>query len=328
MTIGERLFVPSDPEFQNAFLTSISAKIGLFRRGEENPKKQLALNINVPFLQALAKAVYIDVLNASTGETKIYFPTFARELGLDINRKTAQMESGKGLSRADARQIFINRLIVAIDDIWGRLPNDATEYKLISVHAYNPDTEILYFASPYFQRLIGAMVQKEVNQLDSGKKYFLWQCDLLHATAANERNPAAVEMATRLLVGVINRGMKPDSKLPQNKNRFCKDASLVTYSISCAGLVQDCPQLRERLKVTATTSNRTTVLKRAFTAMYRILRTKTDLFTYYVDVKVTEVIPTAKSLDAKIIVLHHGGNPSYERPYLLLKEDPYPLGEV
>jgi hypothetical protein len=60
--------------------------------------------------------------------------------------------------------------------------------------------------------------------------------------------------------------------------------------------------------------------------MYRILRNKTDLFTYYADVKITEVIPTARRLNAEIIIQHHGGNPNYKRPYLPLKEEPYPLG--
>ena len=324
MTIGNRLFVPSDPEYQNAFITSVSAKIGLFKRDEGKVQRQLALDINTPFLQALAKAVFVDFLNGAQGETQVYFPTLARELGLDLNHKAAQMETEQGISRADARQIFINKLLVEIDNIWGKLPNDTTEYKLISVHAYNPDTEILYFISPYFQRLIGALVDKEAKQRKSGKHYYLWSCDLLHATAANERNPAAVEMATRLLVGVQQRGLKPDAKLKQNRGKAVKDDTTVTYSIKCAGLVQDCPQIRERLNEQPNTSRKTQVLKRTFTAMYRILREKTDLFTYYDRVTITEVVPTAKSLDAEIVITHHGGNPTYKRPFLPLKDEPIP----
>lgn len=332
-TIGNRLFVPSDPEYQNAFITSVSANIGLFGIGQGGKKRQLALNLNTEFLRMLAKAVFIDYLNGNKSDmgTSLYFPSIARELGIDINHNhfteepaanAQEVQEGKTkASRYDVRQQFIHSVIDELDNIWGKLPHDATEYKLISVHAYNPETEVLYFVSPYLQRLIGALVDKEAAQLNGGKHYYLWSCDLLHATAANERNPAAVEMATRILVGVQQRGLTPDAKLKQNKNRRLKDETAVTWQISCAGLIEDCPQIREKLKQQPNTSRKTQTIKRTFTAMYRILKTKSDLFNYYSDLTITETIPTAKTLNAAIIVTHHGGNTKYKRPALPLKDN-------
>lgn len=329
MTIGERLFVPSDAEYQNAFITSVTGNVGLFAIDEKGKKKQLALNINTEFLRMLAKAIFIDFLNGNKSElgTSLYFPSIARELGYDINHRQADkvkddaQEVQNGITtRTEARTAFVHGIIKEIDNIWGKLPHDSTEYKLISVLAYNPETEVLHFSSPYLQQLIGALVQKEEAQINGGKKYYLWNCDLLHASAANERNPAAVEMATRILVGVQQRGLTPDAKLKQNKNRRGKDETTVTWSISCKGLIDDCPQIREKLKRSKTTSNRTTTMQRTFKAMYRILKQKTDIFSYYENLKITEIVPTAKSIDAVIVVTHNGGNPKYKRPQLPLND--------
>ena len=354
-TIAERLFLPSDPEYQDAFITKIgNSSIGLFKRDAEKGKKELALDIDMPFVRALAKAIFIDALNkgitspsdivdGKQGETGIYIPTIATELGHNLSekkdkddkkkdkddkkkdeddeKKDEDDENQNSPSRAESRQRFINSLIVKLDNIWGKLPKDTTEYKLISVNAYNPETEILYFTSPYLQKLIAALIGKEAEKIESGYHYYNWQCDLLHSTAANERSPAAVEMATRILVGLQQRGLKPESKLKQNKGKTFTDETEIIYKITCKRLIQDCPQIREKLKAQKTASLKTQTIKRTFAAMYRILKKKTDLFTYYADVTLTEAIPTSKTLDTEIIITHHGRNPKYNKPFLPLLDD-------
>ena len=93
------------------------------------------------------------------------------------------------------------------------------------------------------------------------------------------------------------------------------------YKITCKRLIQECPLIREKLKEKATASLKTQTLKRTFAAMYRILKKKTDLFTYYADVTLTEAIPTSKTLDTEIIITHHGRNPKYNKPFLPLLDD-------
>lgn len=344
-SIAGRLFLPSDQEYQDAFITKIgNSSIGLFKRDAEKGKKELALNIDIPFVMALAKAIFIDALakgitspfeiaEGMHGETSIYIPALATELGHDLNEKKKDREQDTPIKesstdekeqlseRAKSRELFINSLIVELDNIWGKLPKDTTEYKLISVHAYDPETEILYFVSPYLQKLIAALIGKETEKIESGYHYYNWQCELLHATAANERNPAAVEMAARLLVGLQQRGLKPDAKFKQNKDKTFSDETAIIYKITCKRLIQDCPQIREKLKAQTTASLKTQTLKRTFTAMYRILKKKTDLFTYYTDVAITEAIPTSKTLDTEIIITHKGRNPKYNKPFLPLIDD-------
>ena len=328
-TIGDRLFVPTDPEYQNAFVTSTGANIGFYRKDSETGARQLAIDVNPAFMQALAKSVLVDIYNGKQGDTSVYFPAFARELGYDLNRYTdpakadgTQEAQELTTSRADARALFINKKLAEWDSVWGVLPrSNRKEFKLMALHTYDPDTEVFTFQSPYLQEMFSGLMEKEESKLNSGSHYHLWQSDLLYASAANERNPAAVEMATRILQGVQQRGLKPDAKLKQNKGRAFADETEVTFSITCAGLVQDCPQIRERLKSKPNASRRTQELKRAFSAMYKILRTKTDLFRYYKDLTITEVIPTAKTIKAVITITHHGGNPDYQKPFLPIKEE-------
>ena len=244
----------------------------------------------------------------------MYIPDILNELGLNITEKE-RAEEANGLTRAESRAAFIYSIITKLDEIWGVLPRDKEEYKFISVYSYNPETEQLTFVSPYFHSLFMALAGKEAEKIESGAHYHYWQCELLHSTAANERNQAAVEMATRLLVGLQQRGLTPDAELKQNKGKPFKDNKQVSYSISCKRIVQDCPQIREKLK-TQPTSTKTQTLKRTFAAMYKILKTKTDLFSYYADAAIKEVIPTTKSLDAEITITHKGANPNYKKPFL------------
>ena len=328
MSIGGRLYVPTDPEFQHAFSTTTRSGIGFFRRESETGARQLATDVSAAFMQALAKTVLIDIINEKKGDTEVYFPAFARELGLDINSKTTPRK-GSGAqdvqelttSRADARARFINKKLAEWDNIWGVLPNSNKEYKLMALHTYDPDKEVFTFQSPYLKELFARQLEKEEMKLrDPKTHYYLWQSDLLHATAASERNPAAVEMATRILQGVQQRGLTPDAKLKQNRGRAFKDDAAVTFTITCSRLVQDCPQIREKLHQLPDANQKTKLLKRAFPAMYKILSSKSDLFRYYKDLTITEVIPTAKSLGAVITISHHGANPDYQKPFLPIKE--------
>lgn len=328
----KRLLVPTDPQFQNAFITSVSANIGLFRRVSDDGKRQLALDVNIPFLRAIAQRIAdtFRITGNFAGETKIYIPDFVRELGLDINhraKEAAQKAAEKGveekradeekpISRAESRQIFINNLIIDIDNIWGVLPGEPTEYKLASVHSYNPETEELSIVSPYLQRLVQRQEDKMQKQIEAKKHYVKKdRSELLHPDVANERNQAAVEMATRFLIGIHQRGTTPDAKQWQNKKIQFKDNKLITYRISCAGLLEDCPQIREKLKKQKTKSAQTQTLQRTFQAMYRILKKKTDLYSYYKDLEINELLPTMVTLKTEIKATHHGKNPDYTPPF-------------
>lgn len=342
-TVGGRICLITDPEYQDIFTTTANdnAAIGIFRMEENGTKRYLAFNVSTAFLGILTQAARISYLNGNE-EIILYMPKISKELGLDLshlyadNKKVkADTEPEEGAqeldkassSRSAARYAYFHGVIKEVGNIWGTLPHDVKEYPLFSVKSYDPTTEILRCTSPYLQGAIRALARKEAATINGEKKYYLWHCDLLHTTTANERNQPAVEMAARILVGVQRRGMDADANQGQNKNRKAKGKDkgkddLVTYHISCKTLIEDCPQIRERLKAQPNASQKTQLLKRTFTAMYRILKTKSDLEEYYADLKiVNKPIPTTRTLDAVITITHHGGNRDYKAPPLPLMND-------
>lgn len=339
-TIGQRLLVPTDPEFQNAFASRVRADIGVFviekltdlqlrdnglqlsfldngisdlidanKRTGARPLK----DADTGFLRAMAKAAYRTRIYSDSMVTSFYLPAFCDEL--EIHGEHGTTASG---SRAAAREKEILGRIEAMDNVWGKLPGKDRWWKVFSILGFDRDAEIVTVAMPYFNQLLAEIERKQQRQLEAGKKYYIGFCDLLHASAANERNQAAVELAARVLIGVQQRGGKPDAKLRQNRYKAIKDESVCTWSISCAGLIDECPQMQDKIEAQNTTGGRNKAMQRAFSTMYKVLREKSDLFIYYNDVTITEVIPTTKTLSAEIIIQHHGLNPDYQRPIIIV----------
>lgn len=342
-TIGQRLLVPSDPEFQNAFVSKVNSDIGIFVIEKltdiqlRNDGLELSFlengisdildankrtgarplqDADTGLLRAMAKGAYITRIRSDSMTTSFYLPAFCEELGIEgTHDKGAE-------NRAEARKRQVLDWIDSMGSVWGKLPNRSQWWKVFSVIGYDPKTEIVTVAMPYFNQLLAEIERKQQRQLDAGKKYYIGYCDLLHANAANERNQAAVELATRVLIGVQQRGGIPDKKLKQNKYKAIRSETLCTWKITCAGLIAECPQMQDKLNAQPTTNGKNNMMRRAFTSMYKILHTKSDLFTYYKDVKITEVIPTTRTRTAEIIVTHHGLNPDYKHPTVNLEPAP------
>lgn len=337
-TIGKRLLIPSAFDYQRSFITSIRSKGGFFmlseqtdeKTGRKKEVKTLALDINVPFLEGLFNAVLINYISGDkTGRTKVYFPDLAKELGLDFRREK-KADGKKGESRKEARQREMQRFIMQTNQIYGTIPGKNGYVKLFNTPWFDPETECLEFESPYMMELININMAHEQQAIDSGRHVYEWKCYLMHSNAANERNKAAVEMAQRVLVGVQQRGTsRPDSRLKPYQGSRLEDKDVFTWHISCKGLIIDCPQVKDQLERQKSNSGKTMVLNRAFTAMYKILRTKSDLFDYYMDASITEIIPTYSTLnDCFIYVRHYGKNPDYKLPQIELpKKRPAPKQE-
>ena len=339
-TIGQRLLVPSDPEFQNAFVSKVNSDIGIFVIEKltdiqlRNDGLELSFlengisdildankrtgarplqDADTGLLRAMAKGAYITRIRSDSMTTSFYLPAFCEELGIEgTHDKGAE-------NRAEARKRQVLDWIDSMGSVWGKLPNRSQWWKVFSVIGYDPKTEIVTVAMPYFNQLLAEIERKQQRQLDAGKEYYIGYCDLLHANAANERNQAAVELATRVLIGVQQRGGIPDKKLKQNKYKAIRSETLCTWKITCAGLIAECPQMQDKINAQPTTNGKNKMMQRAFTSMYKILRKKSDLFTYYKDVKITEVIPTSRTRTTEIIVTHHGLNPDYKHPTVNLE---------
>lgn len=328
-TLGERLSVITDPKYQDALFTSIKANAGYYRMekviedGKERTNKYIATSINPEFITGLFRAYSISLNSGmpNNGEMEVYIPAFTKELGLDINHRTKEKESNKEIykTRAEAREAEINSFILDIDNIYGTLPGDSENYKLVSVHSYNLKKETMRIVMPFFQQIFKHETAAEKRAIDAGEKYFYWRDDhLVHSTIANERNKAAVEIVNRIVAGLRQRGTTPDSKLPKNKKKHYKDENLVTYNITVRTLIEICPRLKEKIDKQKGTGNKTVTLQRTFKAMYRIIKGKTDVYKAYRDFQINKISPTMTTLQTKLVITHHGENPEYKKPEMPL----------
>ncbi len=324
-SIGTNFFIPSLEGYTNTFTTS-TRSAGFYRRGADG-KKQLATDVDQRVLYFLHNAVLIDFENGNrTGIGALDFKKVSGELGLELNRYS---DTGSGaISRSEARNNYVHKFIATLDNLWGTIPNDPTEYRLFSSLAYNPETETLYYSCPYF---LADIVSVKAAKIRNGNKKMplssKYHSHML-AEAAHERNQFAVELAEHISNGLSRRGTTPDAKLRQNKGKSIQDKNIVTYKITCAGLIKECAKTREELKNKPNAREKTKFLKDTFAALYnRALKRSTDLYDYYIDFTVSNVIPTSTTLDSEIIVTHYGKNPDYRNPVLPLKNNPDPALE-
>lgn len=319
-SVGNRLLLLSNVKYQNALIEKTGrGKTGIFSINADGSTGPLPPDLNQPLLYMLLKSCYLSILSgAPNGLVSISYPDILKELGLDVRKRGKTSEEK---SKA-AREREINTLVSQINQIYGIIPGTTEKVQLLNVPRYNTDTEILTFQSPYMETLLKLNMRDEKRAIESGKRYHEWKCELMHATVANERNKSAVEMAQRILVGVQQRGTtKPDCKLKQYRNSKTTDKTLFTWHINAAALVNDCPQIKRQLDAQKSNSARTTVLSRAFKAMYRILKKKSDLYSYYNDATISEIIPTYSTLtQTEIKITHHGRNPKYKRPQLTMPQ--------
>ena len=322
-----RLFLPSAKGYENSVSTALGENsVGLFCINPDKTKQPLDPEANIGFIRGLLELVLNKKRAGILGNEEIIcsLPDFLKQLGITPNRHATGKEGEAG-SRAEARYMLAHRQMSELENVWGRL-RDGSEYKLIAVLSYNPKTENMGFISPFANKYFEGLFEEERRAIQYRKqKYYLWHCDLLHSTAANEKNKVAFEIAGTLLVGLQQRGLTPDSELHKKGHKSGKGVR--TYSITCKGLIDSCPPLKLRLQRLENNSRRTQYLKRTFPAVYKILHEKTDLFKNelcpepcFTDLKITEIIPTMKTLDTYITITHTGKNPKYKRQFIDMDE--------
>lgn len=318
---GGRVLLPSIEPYKGILSPSVGkGHTGLFTRLDDG-KEGVPLEYNYTALHEMLKLYEISK-QAGNGKAVVYIPQILKELGQDPSRieeytqieiddctgEKSKTQTETRISRAEAREKLINKFITDIDNIWCRIGGYPQEYKLIAAHKYDRAQETLEYQSPLFDELLASAAEEQEKQQAANKQYY-WKCELLHSNAASERSQIAVEMASHILTGVLQRGNAPDKK----RRGKGKDDT-ITYNITCKGLVDACPMIKNKLN-TVKQRDRSKYIQRNFTYMYRILEKKSDLFTYYQDLEfVSKPIPTVTTMDQKIVITHHGLNPKYEKP--------------
>lgn len=84
------------------------------------------------------------------------------------------------------------------------------------------------------------------------------------------------------------------------------------FDIKASTLINRVPTLKNAIVETSLTGAKNAILKRSFTAAYRVLRENTDIYKYFNDLVIDEFVPTVSVLDTKIVVVHSGKNKEYK----------------
>lgn len=253
-------------------------------------------NFNGALLRQIFTAAFKAQREMTADTIKVYFPDFCKEMGIDI-------QSGKPNDLFAKLRLFENYMGVF---------NRSKYYKVLIILGYDADENTLTLATPYMNRLLMEIASNPARKVDTRAVHYEipGYCWLIHSSIVSERNEPAKDIVDRLLTGLVQRGGTPDNKLRQNANRA--DASdRVTYTRTFASIIDDVPLLKKRIG-TGKPADRNKALKRAFECAYKLLRTRTDAYQYFIDLQVPTTIPTMTTLNMNMIITHAGISATYK----------------
>ena len=96
-----------------------------------------------------------------------------------------------------------------------------------------------------------------------------------------------------------------------NLHPVIEEVEGVTYTRTFASIIDDVPLLKKRIS-TGKPADRNKALKRAFEGAYKLLRTRTDAYQYFIDLQVPATIPTMTTLNTDMVITHAGISATYK----------------
>ena len=161
-------------------------------------------------------------------------------------------------------------MITPFDPLVGRTP-DGSFYRVLTFESYDKGSDTMTISTPYLYRLKVIAEQRATGQKHPQLNR------LMHSSVVNEPNRAAVELANRILTGIVTRGVRADYRTykaepkvaKKTVTRTSKDGQrtttttvydtdsqpddapaptkTVTYKVKYQTLIDDCPQLKSEL---------------------------------------------------------------------------------
>jgi len=285
--------------------------------------------LDLPLLRSLYTIIYCYANKIDTNTVTIYMPTLAKHLGINL----------RGDRPAD---LFAK--IKAFDNVIGVL-NNGSFYRMLNFVGYNQETNSITFGSPYMNRILKALHESNTITPKKGEPYLNpHHSYLIHGTIANERNKPAIEIVNIIVTLLHQRGVDkpPKENLTaneikkvvkqtireelgnaENNNSDGEQVIVTKMHKKTSSIIEEIPLLTEalekptidkktKLPKTKPPKDKNRILERAFSGAYDLLRTKTDVYKYYKNLKITEIIPTVSILDYAIEISHEGINEDYK----------------
>lgn len=227
--------------------------------------------IHTAFLMAVVQAVSLTQIDDGDNTISFYLPAICRDLGIDPRTYSSKRRAGQDY--AEMRLAAMLEIITPFDPFVGRTP-DGSFYRVLTFGSYDKGSETMTISAPYFYRLKAIAEQRATGQKHPQLNR------LMHSSVVNEPNRAAVELANRILTGIVTRGVRADYRTynaePKAKKTVTRTTSkdgqrttttttttvydtgsqtddtpapskTVTYKVKYQTLIDDCPQLKNEL---------------------------------------------------------------------------------
>lgn len=253
--------------------------------------------VNIPLLLALYGILLTKYQNAAASDeqadnkaTTIYYPEFAKKIGKSPNT-----------SKKDVQECLNS--IRQFQSVLGIINNGLQNSDILPVInriEYDSEKNTISFTSPYLSRIIKdihtASIRKDRKGLPRLKKngeplMLPSHSYLVDMSIVSEKNKKAVEIVFIIIVLVEQAGNHTPNIRPNT-------------------IISRCPRLHKSL-TGQSAGNKNTLLKRAFTKAWQLLREKTALTTVYNNIQLPDfnditAIPTGTTLNKALTFSHNG----------------------
>ena len=291
--------------------------------------------LDLPLLRTLYTVLYTYAEKIDTHTVTIYLPTLAKHLGVNL----------RGDRPSDLFAKFR-----PFDSVVGIL-NNGSYYRLLSFAEYDKETNSITFASPYMNKIIMALRESNTITPKKGEPYLNpHHSFLIHGTIANERNKPAIEiinaivtllhqrgvekpqkenLTANVIKKVVKQAVKEEFNGTSDKSSEIEPVTITSMHKKISAIIEEIPLLTEALEKPTvdrktnqekpkTAREKNTILKNAFSGAYALLKTKTDVYEYYKNLKITEIIPTVTTINQVIEISHTGINENFQKVYELM----------
>jgi len=239
---------------------------------------------NKNFDYILLKSLYSIIFQAkdTIKDTKVY-----------INRKDLEHFTGMQ-SRGENINDFIKK-VNSFNSAYGFLPN-GSHYKMLTYIGYKQETGVFSFDVTFLLELIKIQqTEKIINKTEKKKIIQANHSFLIHSDITNEKDKIAVFIVGRMEQLLISAGKvrKPH--------------------IAIKTIIKDINQLKEKIEEQTEAKLINQILKRHFTKAYKLMKTKTDFYKYFIDLEIPELISTKTTFETDTIHIKHKGiNKNYK----------------
>ena len=306
--------------------------------GNERPKEHERINKEV--LRALLNAT----IKVDGAYRTIYLPAFAAELNenykvdvdeyeqngelndkgkiskaaADLRAKEAEEARKNGQKVYTKEKPSIMQQFYSLD-YWVGVLDGSFPKRTAIITGLNPEAKTIEVVLPYIDEIKRRV--EEVQQLEMEKKRRAYMLPvynkLVYSSIDAERNKLAVDLVYTIIDKLLQRGSKPASEFKENQTdddqEEKKGSKKVVYRIKYSSLVKDTPLLAMAYKNADNVDKKYKVLQRTFKKAFELLHSKTDLYEYFLNLKIPETPPTIRTIDNTLIITHSGRNPKYKK---------------